>query len=89
MYLFKKIKMKRDNKGRYVKAENDGYNINLYIPSLKILMYWILFITVIFPWIVIGAKFELMKKIFEFFGKIMQSPLDDTSETPKKNGLFY
>ena len=80
--------MKRDNKGRYIKAENDGYNINLYIPSLKILMYWILFITVIFPWIVIGAKFELMKKIFASFEKIMKSPIDDTSETPKKMAYF-
>ena len=52
-------------------------------------MYWILFITVIFPWIVIGAKFELMKKIFAFFEKRKQTPIDDTSETPKKNGLFY
>ena len=81
--------MKRDSKGRYAKSDNDGYNINLYVPSLKILMYWALFIAIIFPWIVIGAKFELMKKIFAFFEKIMQAPSDETSESPKKNGLFY
>ena len=81
--------MKRYNKGRYAKAYNDGYNLNLYIPPIKIMIYWILFMAIIFPWIVIGAKFELMKKIFIFFEKIMQPPTDEIGETPKKNGLFY
>ena len=81
--------MKRDSKGRYAKADNDGYHLNLYIPPIKIMIYWILFMAIIFPWIVIGAKFELMKKIFIFFEKIMQPPTDEIGETPKKNGLFY
>ena len=53
--------MKGDSNGRYTKANKDGYNLNVYIPSIKILMYWILFIEIIFPWILIGAKFELLK----------------------------
>ena len=81
--------MKRDSRGRYAKATNDGYNLNLYIPSIKIMVYWILFIAIIFPWIVIGAKFELMKKIFIFFENIMQAPAEQIGEAPKKNGLFY
>lgn len=79
--------MKRDSKGRFSKA--DGYNINFYIPSIKTLAYWILFIAIIFPWIVIGAKFEIIQKIFGFFEKIMLTQKDETGETPKKNGLFY
>ena len=80
--------MKRDSNGRYAKANKDGYNLNVYIPSIKILMYWILFVAVIFPWIVIGAKFEIMKKVFLFFESIMQTPSDETNETPKKMEYF-
>ena len=57
--------MKRDSKGRYAKDDNGGYHLNLYIPPIKIMIYWILFMAIIFPWIVIGAKFELMKKILK------------------------
>ena len=81
--------MKRDTKGRYTKTVNEGYNINIYFPSIKILMYWVLLLAIIFPWIVIGAKFEIMKKVFLFFERIMQTPTDETNETPKKNGIFY
>jgi hypothetical protein len=38
---------------------------------------------------VIGAKFELMKKIFIFFENIMQAPAEQIGEAPIKNGLFY
>ena len=81
--------MKRDNKGRYAKVTNDGYNFNFYVPSIKTLIYWILFIIIIFPWIVIGSKFELLKKLFGLFEKILLSTTDEVGETPKKNGLFY
>ena len=59
--------MKRDNKGRLKKDDKEGYNINIIIPSIKTLTYLILFIAIIFPWIVIEAKFELLKKITGFF----------------------
>ena len=80
--------MKHDSKGRNVKEDNDGYNLNLYIPPIKIMIYWIFFFEIIFPWIVIGAKFELLKKIFIFFENLMQSPTDDIGETPKNLDYF-
>ena len=80
--------MKHGSNGRYVKADKDGYNLNVYIPSIKIMMYWILFVVIIFLWIVI-EKFELLKKVFLFFERLMQTPIDETNETPKKNGIFY
>ena len=64
--------MKHDSNSRYAKANKDRYNLNIYIPSTKILMYWILFVPIIFPSIVIGTKFELMKKVFLFLERIMQ-----------------
>ena len=51
------------------------------------MVYWILFIAIIFPWIEIGAKFELVKKIFIFFENIMQSP-ERYVKKISKGGLF-
>ena len=79
--------MKRDSNGRYAKANKDGYNLNVYIPSIKIMMYWILFVVIIFLWIVI-EKFELLKKVFLFFERLMQTPIDETNETQKKMVYF-
>ena len=81
--------MKRDNKGRFKKDDKEGYNININIPSIKILIYWILFIAIIFPWIVIGAKFVLLKKIMGFFEELLLSQTGENGENPKKSGIFY
>ena len=54
--------MKRDNRGRYTKIDNEGYNINFYVPSFKTLIFWILLIIILFPWIVIGPKLEFTEK---------------------------
>ena len=80
--------MKRDNKGTFKKDDKEGYNININIPSIKTLTYLILFIAIIFPWIVIGAKFELLKKIMGFFEELLLSQTGENGETTKKVEYF-
>ena len=77
----------RDNMGRFAK-QNEWYTINLVIPSFKKLIYWVLLIILLFPWIIIGGKFNIFQKIFQFFENIMEQKKDE-QETPKKNGIFY
>lgn len=84
--------MKRDKRGRYTKAINEGYNVSFKVPSIKTCIYWLLFIIIIFPWIVIATKFEILKKLFGIFEQIMEShgnKTNESEETPKKYGLFY
>ena len=82
--------MKRDKKGRFSKEEdeNDGYNINLALPSFRSLLCWFIIIVILLPWTVIFARFNIFKKIFGFFENLM-SKREEEAETPKKNGLFY
>ena len=80
--------MKRDKNGRFSKEQNDGYKILLEIPSIKKMIYWLLFLIILLPWLVIGSRFNLITKIFDFLKKIMQKQ-NEEEEQPKKNGLFY
>ena len=48
------------------------------------MIYWILCIEEIFSWIVIGTKFDLMKKKFLFFEKVIQSPTNEKKRNSKK-----
>ena len=77
----------RDNMGRFAK-QNEWYTINLVIPSFKKLIYWVLLIILLFPWIIIVGKFNIFQKIFQFFENMMEQKKDE-QETPKKNGIFY
>ena len=80
------MKMKRDKNGRF--SRDDGYNIYFYIPSIKILIYWAFIIIILLPWMVIGARFNIIQKVFEFFEVILLKN-DENGETNKKSGLFY
>ena len=82
--------MKRDKKGRFSKEEdeNDGYNINLALPSFRSLLCWLIIIVILLPWTVIFARFNIFNNIFGFFENLM-SKREEEAETPKKNGLFY
>ena len=77
----------RDNMGRFAK-QNEWYTINLVVPSFKKLIYWVLLIILLFPWIIIGGKFNIFQKIFQFFENIMEQKKDE-QETPKKNRIFF
>ena len=81
--------MKCDKKGRFSKEEdeNDGYNINLALPSFRSLLCWLIIIVILLPWTVIFARFNIFKKIFGFFENLM-SKREEEEETPKKMAYF-
>ena len=81
--------MKRDEKGRFTKNENDskGYRFSLTFPSLTTLIYWIFIGVVILPWAIILERCNILKKISDLFDSLFA--LKDDTETPKKNGIFY
>ena len=82
--------MKRDKRGRFSKEENEneGYNLNLAFPSFRSLLCWLIIIVILLPWTVILARFNIFKKIYDFF-EILMSKREGEEETSKKNGLFY
>ena len=73
--------MKRDQKGRFTKErdDNDGYNLSLTLPSFRSLLYWLILLIILLPWTVIFARFNICKKIFDFFENIMSK-----RHSPKK-----
>ena len=81
--------MKRDEKGRFMKDEDDikGYKFSLTFPSVTTLIYWIFIGVVILPWAIILEICNALKKISDLFDDLF-APKDD-NEAPKKNGIFY
>ena len=78
----------RDRKGRFKKLDDDEITFKITLPSLKRLLYFVLLIAILFPWIIIGNKFNIFKRITDFFERMMVISKED-GDTPKKNGLFY
>ena len=78
----------RDKKGRFKKQDDDEITFKITLPSLKRLLYFALLIAILLPWIIIGNRFNIFKRIADFFEKMMIISNED-GDTPKKNGLFY
>lgn len=81
----------RDKRGRFKKAD-DGIILNFSIPSFTKIIFWILLLALIFPWVAIISKFELFDKFISFFESIMtktNTDVEGTKDSTKKNGLFY
>ena len=76
--------MKRDKKGRFSKEEdeNDGYNLNLALPSFRSLLCLLIIIVILLTWTVIFTRINIFKKIFYFFENLMS--IREGEETPKK-----
>ena len=62
--------------------------MNFCIPSLTKVKFLILVLMLIFPWLVIIFKLELVGRIFSPFETIM-TMANNEPEATKKNGLFY
>ena len=78
----------RDKKGRIKKQDNDEITFKITFPSLKRLLYFALLIAILLLWIIIGNRFNIFKRITDFFEKMMIISNED-GDTSKKNGLFY
>ncbi len=76
----------RDGKGRFIKHKNEGCKVSFLLPSIKSIVYWIFIFAIFLPWIVIGSRFHLLSKIFNFMDDLMLKTEEDAQ---KKNGLFY
>lgn len=71
--------------GKFIKNVEEGLNLSL--PFIKQIIQWALIIFILFPWIIIGAKLNILKKISVILESIMSN--SEENETQKKNGLFY
>ena len=82
--------MKRDQKGRFRKENNNddkGFKLSLTLPSFNHPIYWPFLFIIIMPWAIILERRNALKKIFDFFDYILT--LKEEFDTPKKNGIFY
>ena len=83
------IKMKRDKKGRFAGKDDDnrGYQFAITFPSIRNIIFWVLIIIIVSPWVLIFKRYNLLQKLLDFFENI--SIPKEGSESSKKNGLFY
>ena len=77
----------RNKSGKYIKKENNT-TIHFTIPTLKDIFFWIIICFILFPWLAIGARFHVLRKVIEFFENCMFIE-KEAEDSPKKNGLFY
>ena len=59
--------MRRDRNGRFSKASDEGLNVSFNIPSLKTIIYWIVFIVFLMPWIIIVQRSDAFGTLFNIF----------------------
>ena len=62
----------RDRKGRFKKLDDDEITFKITLLSLKRLLYFVLLIAILFPWIIIGNKFNIFKRITDLFERMME-----------------
>ena len=78
--------MNRDGKGRFAKEKKGKVILNL--PSLKILLFYLVSVIILFPWIVIVLRLNILSDIINKFKEIMSFP-SKNEESKKKNDIFY
>ena len=57
--------MKRDEKGRFAKKEEEGLEIMIGLPPLKRMLTWIFIIGIMMPWISIIKLMDILDGIFK------------------------
>ena len=75
----------RDKCGRFVTNDVDGFHF--YFPPLKKILYWILLFIILFPWLIVFSKLDVLEKLSILFENLVASK--EENEGTKKNGLFY
>ena len=79
--------MKRDEKGRFIKKDDEGLEIMIGLPPLKKMLIWIFIIGVLMPWISILRKNNVFQKVMDALDGFFEKTIEETA-TQKKNGLF-
>ena len=75
----------KDKCGRFVKNDVDGFHF--YFPPLKKILYWILLFIILFPWLIVFSKLDVLEKLSILFENLVASK--EENEGTKKNRLFY
>ncbi len=78
---------KRDLKGRFIKEE-EGFKIDITLPTFSRLILWGLLLLLVSPWIFIIVRLQIWKKIITKLETLFLIKEEDAEQT-KKNGLFY
>ena len=79
--------MKRDEKGRFIKKDDEGLEIMIGLPPLKKMLTWIFIIGVLMPWISILRKNNVFQKVMDALDGFFEKTIEEAT-TQKKNGLF-
>ena len=75
--------MKRDEKGRFAKKEEEGLEIMIGLPPLKRILTWIFIIGILMPWISIIRKNNVFQKVMDALDGFFEKTIEETA-TQKK-----
>lgn len=81
--------MKRDSRGRFSKEKEKSGKIVVNLPSLENVVFYLLLIVIMAPWIIIISKLNIWDKIKEKLEELMTFTSKNNEEGTKKNGIFY
>ena len=70
------------------KKNDEGHKIELNIPSVKKIIFWIVLLWVLMPWISIMAKFQILNKLFNIFQDLFIQQPEEAADTHKKIVCF-
>ena len=79
---------KRDSSGKFIKEKKEELKLVFNLPPLSRIIFWLILLIVLSPWIMIFFRFQIWKEIMEKFEHLFFIKEVD-GETTKKNGLFY
>ena len=79
---------KRDSSGKFIKEKEEELKLVFNLPPLSRIIFLLILLIVLSPWIMIFFLFQIWKEIMEKFERLFFIKEVD-GETTKKNGLFY
>ena len=80
--------MKRDSRGRFSKEKEKNGKIVVNLPSLENVVFYLLLIVIMAPWIIIISKLNIWDKIKEKLEELMTFTSKNNEEGTKKMLYF-
>ena len=81
--------MKRDARGRFSKENGKSGKIVVNLPSFENVIFYLLLMIIMIPWIIIISKINIWDRIKEKLEELMALTAKSNEESSKKNGIFY
>ena len=69
--------MKRDEKGRFAKKDEEGLKIIIGLLPLKRMLTWLFIIGILMPWISILRKNNLFQKLMDVLDKFFEKTIEE------------